>query len=107
MKSRWKFPFESVRIHFERSHRFNVRATSSSGDVPADVLSAIQAAVVEIEPNPKPTGRPGTQHGWLVITVAGTPEATEELAYWIAGNVGEYITFHHGAQFRVTSGLVA
>ncbi len=107
MKSRWKFPFESAGVHFEKTHRFNVRATSSSGDAPADVVSAIQTALVEIEPNPKPTARAGTQHGWLLITLAGTPEATEELAYWMASNVGEHITSHHGAQFHVTSGLVA
>src|SRR5881397_1821787 len=107
MKSRWRFPFESVGVHFEKSHRFNVRSPANSGGVPAHLLSVISTALIEIEPSHKSTGQPGTQHGWLYITVTGTPEATKDLAYWMASNVGEYIAFHHGTDFRVTSGFVA
>jgi hypothetical protein len=105
MRSRWRFPFEAVGAHFEKCHRFNVRSTTNSGDVPAQ--SVISPALIEIEPSQKSTGQPGTQHGWLYITVTGSPEATKDLAYWMASNVGEYIAFHHGTDFHVTSGFVA
>ena len=107
MKSKWQFPFEAVGVYFEKAHHFNVRAKTETDCVVLEAAFAEHGAEVFIEPSPNSTGRPGTQRGYVRISLVGTPEATEAFAYWMASSISEHIAFQHRGQFRINYGFVA
>jgi hypothetical protein len=98
--------FEAVGVYFERAYRFNARVRKEGRDTVPDATSFEHSVYVAIEPDSDSAAGPGKQRGYILVTVRGTPEATEGVAYRMVESISERITFHHSCQFRIHYGLV-
>lgn len=105
MKSKWIFRFECKAFRVESIQRFggyiDREAVVSSGMTPVN-----PDFTLTIEPDEDTTHSEHGQFGKLGIILSGDKEETEEIAYWIADHISEYISAFNG-QLRISYGFVA
>src|SRR5882672_7957743 len=103
MKARWDFYFESD-VRFERAHEYLAkfsREDSREFGLPDEAFDAL----IDIDPDEKSRVPSAEQTGKLKITLPGNKDLTKDLAFWLARNVGQQITFTQG-KFKVVYGLI-
>src|SRR5437868_11654562 len=103
MKSEWEFKFETRDFRFAREHKYIAIANEpvTLGDRSIEKLEFF----VRIEPSDEKP-KPGVdQIGSLFITLPGSQSETKDLAYQLAANLADRVTFQSG-DFRVQYGYV-
>jgi hypothetical protein len=104
VKTRWQFFFECEDIRFERAHEFEAVVTSEHAvafGLPAEEF----VARIKFEPDKESYVPTAEQTGQLHIIVPGNNEQTKALAFWLAVNAAEQISFSQG-KIKIAYGLI-
>src|SRR5689334_6056085 len=104
MRARWDFHVECTGVRFERLHKFGAIITEEQAEefgLPAQRFEAI----ITIEPDKKNSDALVQQRGKLSITIPGDQEQTKSLAYWLADQMADRVTFLQG-ELKINYGLV-
>lgn len=94
MKVRWQFFFEYEDLKFEKTHNYSMQITKEHAEafgLPAQEFES----KVTIEPEEEKHGSI-RQRGKMNIILPGNNEQTKDLAYSLAINLAEHITFSQG-----------
>jgi hypothetical protein len=104
MKVRWQFYFEYEDLKFEKTHNYSMQITKEHTEafgLPAQEF----AAKVTIEPEEEKHGSI-RQLGKMNIILAGNSEQTKDLAYSLAINLAEQITFSQ-ARIKIDGSFIS
>lgn len=104
MKVRWQFYFEYEDLKFERTYTYGVQITKEHAEafgLPAQEFEA----TVTIEPEEEKHGSI-RQLGKMNIILPGNSEQTKDLAYSIAINLAEHITFSQ-ARIKIDGSFIS
>lgn len=104
MRARWDFHFESTGVRFERVHKFEGQITREHTQE-FGLLPETFTALIMIEPDEKSYNPLIEQTGKLKITLPGNNAQTKNMAFWLARQVAEQVTFTQGG-VKINYGLV-
>lgn len=104
MKSQWDFFFECKNFRFDRVYKYEGKIGSEQATA-FGLPSANCVFLITIEPDSESKFPGADQTGKLKVLIPGNTEQTKDLAYWIAINSSEHISFFHG-ELKIHGGLV-
>lgn len=104
MRSRFDFYFDGIGLRFDGPQRYDADITKEHAAAAGLPPQAFKAKI-DIEPDGESRNPLVQQTGKLKITLPGRREMTEDLAFWLAEQTAQQITFSHG-RIKINYGLI-